>query len=113
MLRHVIEFFKQRQIAVGLHIAHRTWIAIPIPGAAKITCFFDHTNVVEPRLAQSSRHQKSAKTAADYGDFHFIVQRRPAKSGLDVRIINVVGKFRGHLDILLVAVVAQAFVSLF
>ena len=56
VLRHVVQFFQQRQITVGLHIAHGAGITIPIPRATKVARFFDHANVVESRLFHARGH---------------------------------------------------------
>ena len=36
MLWHIAQLFKERQVAIRLHVAHGSGIAVPIPSAAKV-----------------------------------------------------------------------------
>src|SRR5215469_15874804 len=42
--RHVADLFEQRQINIGLDIARRARIAVPIPGAAKVAALLDQAD---------------------------------------------------------------------
>src|SRR5216683_462283 len=52
LLRNVAGLLEQRQIDVGLDIALRARIAVPVPGAAEVAAFLDDADVLEAGLAQ-------------------------------------------------------------
>ncbi len=108
---HVADLFEQRQVDVGLDIAGRARIAVPIPGAAEIAALLDNADVLDTSFAQTRAGEQSAEAATDHHDFHVVVQRRP-RDRLHVRIIEVVRELALYLAVLLVAIRAQALVTL-
>ena len=62
-------------------------------------------------LAQPGAGEQPAEAAADDDDVDLVGQRL-ALDRLDVRVVDVVGERRRDLDVLLVAVGAQALVAL-
>ncbi len=110
--RHVAEFFKQGQIGIGLDIAGRAGIAVPVPGAAEIAAFFDHADVFDTGLTHAGAGQQATQTAANNGNFDFVLQRVTNNLLADIGVFEKVGKLSLHFLILLVAIGAQAFGSL-
>ena len=86
-------------------------IAVPVPGAAEVAALLDEPDVVDAGLAQAGAGEQAAEAAAD--DQHLdLVGQRLALDRRDVRIVDVVRELAGDLDVLLVAVGAQALVAL-
>ncbi len=111
VLRHVAELFEQRQVDVGFDVAHRAGIAVPVPGAADIAGLVDEADALEPGLAQARAHEQAAEAAADDEEVDF-VEHRLARDRLGPGIVDIAGEVALHLDILRVAVLAQALVAL-
>ena len=112
LLRHVAELFEQRQIRVGLDVAGDARVAVPVPGAAEVARRIDHADVLDARLAQPRARQQAAEAAADHHHLDLVRERRAREARLGVGIVEVVGEAALHLDVLRVAVVAQALVAL-
>src|SRR5262249_51563690 len=55
LLRQVAGFLEQRQIDVGLDIALRARVAVPIPGAAEVSTLLDDSEVRDSGLQEASR----------------------------------------------------------
>jgi len=111
MLGDIVELFEQRQIAVRLDVAHGAGIAVPIPGAAKVTGLLNDSDIVKAGLAQPAAHQQSAETAADDGHLHLVIQR-VALDPLGIGVVGVAGEFVSDFLVLRVAVLAQPLVAL-
>ena len=47
ILRHVAEFFAERQVDVGFRIAGGARVTVPVPGPTKVATFFDQAEVVK------------------------------------------------------------------
>ena len=113
LFRDVAQFLQQRQIAIGIDIALRAGIAVPVPGAAEIAARFQNANVADAGLFQPRRRQKAAEPAADDDDIHRIVQGRPRKARLDIRVVIAeVRKRARDFQILVLAIGTQALVAL-
>ena len=110
--RQVAELFQQRQIGVGLDIAGRARVAVPVPGAAEIGALFDHANIFDTGFPQPRAGQQAAQPAADDRHFHLVLERIPNDGIFDIGIVEKIRKLALHLLILLVAIRAQALVPL-
>ena len=88
--RHITHFFEQRQVDVGLDVAHRAGITVPIASAAEIAASLDHAQMVDADLAQARRYQQSIEAAAD-------------NRHLDVIGYGVAGEARRHVGVIDVA----------
>ncbi len=111
LLRHVAEFFEQRQIAVRLDVALRAGIAVPVPGAAEVAARFDDAEVGETRLAKARARQQATKAAADDHDVDFVGERFACEPRLHVRIVDEVRELAGDLYILVVALRTHTLVA--
>jgi hypothetical protein len=112
LLRDVADLLEQGQIDIGLDVAHRARIAVPVPGAAEVAALFDHPDVANPGLPQTRARQQPSKAAADHHHVDVVRQRRPRESGLHVGVVDVARELAFDLQILLVAVAADALVPL-
>ena len=111
LLRQVADLLEQREVDVGLDVARRAGVAVPVPGATEVATLFDHPDVVDAALAQSGCSEQTAESPADDGDVDGVVQRRTFDT-LDVRVVEVMGELPGDLDVLLVAVGPEPTVAL-
>ena len=112
MFRDVAEFFEHRQIAVRLHIAHRPWVTVPVPGAAEVTALLNDTDVVETGLAEAAAHQQTTESTANNHDVD-VVGDRLALGCRCVRIVDEVREVASDLDVLRVGVGTDTLVALF
>ena len=112
VLRHVAEFFEQRQIAVRFHVAHRAGITVPVPGAAEVACILDHAYAFVSGFAQPRAHHQAAETATDYRKLDVVEHRIALEARLDIGIFDVMRELCLDLDVLRIAVRAQTFVAL-
>ena len=110
LLRHVSDLLEQRQIDVRLDITCSAGIAVPVPGAAEVAAFLDHTDAVDTGFAQASAGEEPAESAADDQHLDFIGQRF-AFDRRDVGIVQVPLELTDDLDVLVVARVTQPFVA--
>ena len=111
LLRDVADLLEQRQVDVRLDVARRARVAVPVPRAAEVAALLDDADVVDAGLAQTRAGEQPAEPAADDQDLDLVVQRL-AFERLDVRVVDVARELARDLDVLLVAVVAQALVAL-
>ena len=111
--RHVADLFQQRQVDIGLHIAGRAGIAVPVPGAAEVAALFDEADIVDPRLAQASAGQQTAKAAADHHRLDLVGQGFAGEALRHIGVIQVMGELALDLAVLFVGLGAQALVALF
>ena len=110
--RHVAGFFEQRQIDVALGVAGRAGIAVPVPGAAEVAAFLDDADVIETGFAQARGRQQAAEAAADHQYLDVAHDRLAAEQRVDIGVVEEMRILAGDLDILVVAVGAQASVAL-
>ena len=68
LARHVTGFFEQRHIDHRGGVALRAWIAVPVPGAAKVAAFFDNADAFDARLFQPRADDETGKATADEGE---------------------------------------------
>ena len=108
----VAHLFQQRQIDVGFHVAGRPRVAVPIPGAPHVSGLFHQADALVAGLAEPGSHEQAAEAAADDGELHLIKDGVTGEAGIDVGVLEVTGELRGHLDVLLVAVLPQPLVAL-
>ena len=111
LLRHVADLLEQRQVDVRLDVALRARVAVPVPRAAEVAALLDEPDVVDAGLLQAGAGEQAAEATADDDDVDLVGQRL-ALDRLDVRVVDVVGELARDLDVLLVAVGAQALVAL-
>src|SRR5262249_10605768 len=111
LLRDVAELLEERQVDVRLDVACRSRIAVPVPRSTDVAALLDQQEVVDPGLAQPGAHEQPAEPAADDGDPDR-VRTRLTLDGGRVRVVEVAGEGARHLDVLVVAVGAQALVAL-
>jgi hypothetical protein len=104
--------FEQREIGIRFDVTSDAGVAVPVPGAAEVTGRIDHADPFDARLSQSRTGEQSAEAATDHHHLDLIEQRLAFEAGLDIGIVEVVGELLLDLDVLLVAVVAQAPVAL-
>ena len=111
-LRHVAEFFEQRQINIGLHITLRAGVAVPVPGAAKVAAFLNNADIFDAGLAKPRACQQASEAATDDQCIDGSVDGVPLKSGFHIRVVDVARQIPGDFDVLVVAVLADALVTL-
>ena len=111
LLGDVPDLFEQGQIDVGLDVAHRARVAVPVPGAAEVATLLDHADVVDAGFTQTSAGQQPAEPSADDHDFDLVGQRL-THDRLDVRVFEVVRELARDLYVLVVRVGTQALVTL-
>ncbi len=70
----VVQFLEHRHVDVGLHIAHRPGVAIPIPGPADTARLVDDPDPLHTGLTQLSPRQDPGHTSSDDHDIDFIGQ---------------------------------------
>src|SRR5579871_3324331 len=102
LFRDVTGFFEEGQIDVGLDIALRARITIPVPGAAEIAAFFDDSDALDAGLAQTRAREQAAETAADDHYLDLVVQRSAGEAGIDIGIVDVAAEVTLHFDVLLI-----------
>ena len=112
-LGHEARFLEQRKVDVAFDVARRAGIAVPVPSAAEFGALLDDPDIRDAAVAQPGAGEQSAEPAADDQRLDLVAQRYAIDRGLDVGIVEIVRELAGHLDILLVAVGAQALVALF
>jgi hypothetical protein len=106
VLGDAVELFEHRQIAVALDIAHRTGVAIPVPGATKVAATLDNSNVGIASLLEPSTHQQATEAAADHGNLYLIGEGL-SLDAFAIRVIDEGGKVLNYLDVLLVGILAE------
>ena len=111
LLGDVADLFEQRQVEVAFDVALRARIAVPVPGAAEVAAVLDHADALEAGFAQARRGQQPAEAAADDGDSTSSISGARVNR-LDIGVVDVVAELGLHLDVLRVAVGAQALVAL-
>jgi hypothetical protein len=104
-------FFQQRKIDIGLGVTGGTGIAVPVPGAAEIGALIDDTDVLHPGLAQPGTGQQPSEAATDNDDIHDIVDGIAHEVGITIGILEQFRHGVADLDVLIVAVRAQALVA--
>ena len=111
LFRHVAEFLDQRQIDVGLDVALRAGVAVPVPSAAEVAALLDDAQIAHAGFAQPRPSQQAAEAAADHDHVHLVGPRFALEARRHVGVVHEVGEAAGHFGVLVVAVVAQALVS--
>ena len=108
---NVVQFFKQRQVAISFDVTLGAWVAIPIPGATKRATLFNDHDVVNASIAQSRAGLKATKATTDQYNIHFIIYGFTFRYFINVRIFKIVREIARHLDILLISVFSKAFIA--
>ena len=100
-LEHVLhrgdraDVFEERQVDVGLHVARRARVAVPVPGAPEVTAALEDEVVVDALLRQARRGEHPGEPATDDHDIGLDVLRGPLLDG-GVRIFGVVLELTCH-----------------
>jgi len=55
--RHVARLFEERQVDVGLNVAHAAWVTIPVPGATEVPGLFDDPEIGDSVLDEVDRRE--------------------------------------------------------
>ncbi|MGY4470515.1 hypothetical protein ACVWWK_006224 [Bradyrhizobium sp. LB9.1b] len=110
--RHVAGLFQQRQVDVALGIAGRTGVAIPVPGAAEIGGLFNDPEIIDAGRAQSRAAKQAAEATAHDEHLGLFADSLARKSGIGPGIVEIAPELAGHLDILRLALGAQAAIAL-
>ena len=110
--RHVAGFLKQRQVCVGLYIAHTSGVTIPIPGPAEVPALLDNREVLDTFPDQIDGREHATKTAAHNHDFMLGDDRLPRETGLNKWILVERGKRPLELLKLRHPIRAQPFLAL-
>ena len=108
---HVAGLLEQRQVDHRRGVAHGAGVAVPVPGAADVAAALDDAHVVDAGLLEPGAGDEAGEAAADDRHRHLVVQRLPLDP-LDVGVVEEVGEATGRLEVLVVAVLAQALVAL-
>jgi len=111
LLRHVADLLEQRQVDVGLDVACRPRVPVPVPGAAEVAALLDDADVVDAGLAQAGPGEEAPEAAADDQHLDLVGERISFVRG-DVGIVGVPLVLAGDLDVLLVAVGTETLVAL-
>ena len=95
---HEAGIFKHRQVHVGLDVAHRAGITVPVPGTAEVAALFNDAEVVDTELAKIRRFEHAAKPTAhnhdiDIGDFRIASEAR-LDIGITIEFLVHPGKGR-------------------
>ena len=109
---HVAGLFEQRQVDERGGVALGARISVPVPGAAEVAALLDDAYIVDAGLFQSGAGHQAGEPATDERNRH-VVEQRVALDRRDVRVVQIRRELAGRLDVLLVAVGAQALVALF
>ncbi len=104
LLGDIAGLLQQRQIDVGLNIALRAGIPVPVPRAAEISAIVDDAYLLKIRFTQTGRSEQAAPAAADNEDVDIVMQRGPRRAGFDFGVVEIVGEVSLNLEILIVAV---------
>ncbi len=105
--RHVARLFQQREVDVGFHVAGRTRVAVPVPGAAHVAAGLPDAHAAGARLLEAGRGQQAAEAAAQHQHVNRVVDRRAfVRDG--VRVGQQVRKTLAHVDVLPVALPGRA-----
>ncbi len=104
-------FLEQGKVDHRGGVAHRAGVAVPVPGAAHVAATLDDPNVLDAGLLQAGAGHEAGKSAAD--DRHRdLVAERFTLDPLHIGVVEEMSKAPCGLDVLLVAVLAQALVPL-
>ena len=109
---HVAGFFEQRQVDVALCVAGRAGIAVPVPGAAEVAALLDDADVIKAGFAQARSRQQAAEAAAHHQHLDVAHDRLALELWVGIGVVEEMLVLAGDLDILVVAVGAQAPVAL-
>src|SRR4029077_20548852 len=75
LARHVPGLFEQRHVYERGRVALRSWIAIPVPGAAEVPALLDHAPVANTGLAEARSGHQTREAAADERESHVVASR--------------------------------------
>ena len=108
---HGARLLEERQVDHRRRVAHRTRVPVPVPDPADIPGGVDEADIAHPGLDESRRRDETGEPGADDGDGH-LVMHRIASDALGVRVVEEMGETAGRLEVLVVAVGADALVAL-
>ena len=84
--RHEADLFEEREVDVGLDVAHATRVAVPVPGAAEIACLLDDPDVGDPMAGEVDGGEHAGKPAAHDQRSDGLDDRLPGEPGFDERV---------------------------
>ena len=108
---HISGLLQQRKVDIGLDVALRAGIAIPVPSATEVSCALDDAEAFDAGFLKSSAHVEAAEAPAK----HHHLDRLGNRFSLDarrVRIVVVVRELALGLLVLRLAIRPQAAVAL-
>ena len=110
--RHVVEFFKKRDVAVGVVVALNPREPVPVPDTAEVAAHLDDPDVLDAGSLQGDRGEKPGESSAE--DQHVSLDRqRLTLHERGVRIdFGERGEIRGELQVLRGPVSPKPFVAL-
>ena len=79
--RDVAGLLEQRQVDVGLDVALRPRVAVPVPGAAEVAALLDDADVVDAGLLEAGTGDEPGQATTDDGDRDLVLQRRAVEIG--------------------------------
>src|SRR5215472_3975719 len=85
-LRHIPRLFQEWQINIGLDVALRAWIAVPVPSPTEIPGLLDNTDIGDTDRLQPRCGEESTKAAAHDQRVQVLVKRRPREARLHAEI---------------------------
>ena len=100
-LEHVLhggdraDLLEERQVDVGLDVARRTRVAVPVPGAPEVTAPLEDEEVVDALLRQARRSEHPGEPATDDHDVGLDPLRGSLLDG-GVRVFGVVLEIARH-----------------
>ena len=84
--RHEARLLEERQVDVGLDVAHAARVPVPVPGAAEVARLLDDPDVGDPVLAEVDRREHPGEAAAHDDHGRLLDHRVPGEAGLDERV---------------------------
>lgn len=108
---HVPRLLQQRQVHHRCGVAHRSGVAVPVPGASEVASTFDEAHVGDARLLEPGAGDQAGEPTADEGHGD-LVEQRLALDARHVRVVEEVREATGGLQVLLVAIGSHALVAL-
>ena len=110
--RHIAGFFEHRQVGIRLHVTRGARVAVPVPGATKVAGLVDDADAVDAFFAQIRGREHSSKAASHDHHFNVLCDRVAGEAGFGIRVGVDVFEHRIELEILVHAVLPQAFFAL-
>ncbi len=101
------ELLEQGQVDVGLDVALGSRVLVPVPGAADTGPLLDQAHVVDAGPTEPGPGEQAAEAAPHHDGTHLLVERGPV-GYVPQPVGHEPGVVAGHLEVLVLAVGAQA-----